>query len=152
VLVIDNADILMMQNWEHVTAVLEHMHLQPKKSHEVDFSRVRNWLLDGHGKYYMQTLIFSRVPAPPINNIFNKHCFNYSGKCELNVLKCDKYKLGSICKIGFQLAQMFHRIECDSPIDLPKARFDLFVEKVAPPCRLSLFLFSHFYSSLPLYK
>jgi U3 small nucleolar RNA-associated protein 25 len=62
----------MMQNWEHVLTIFEHLHLQPKKSHDVDFSRVRNWLLDGHSSLYRQTLIFSRIPAPPINNIFNK--------------------------------------------------------------------------------
>jgi U3 small nucleolar RNA-associated protein 25 len=129
-LIVDNSDILMMQNWEHVLTMFDYMHLQPKKSHDVDFSRVRNWLLDGHAKFYRQTLIFSRIPTPAINNIFNKYCQNYAGKCQLNLLKLPKYQVGTICQIGFQLAQVFHRIECDSLIDLPNARFNFFVEKV----------------------
>lgn len=129
-LIIDNADVLMMQNWEHVLSVFDHLHLQPKKSHDVDFSRVRNWLLDGHAKFYRQTLVFGRIPAPPINSVFNKYCKNYAGKCQLNLLKSPKYQIGTICQIGFQLPQVFHKIECDSPADLPNARFNFFIEKV----------------------
>ena len=120
----------MMQNWDHVLAIFDHLHLQPKKSHDVDFSRVRNWLLDGHARYYRQTLIFSRIPAPPINMIFNKYCQNYAGKCQLNLMQNAGYQSGTICRIGFQLAQMFHRIDCESPIELPEARFNFFIEKV----------------------
>lgn len=131
-LIVDNADVLMMQNWEHVTTLFEHLHLQPKKSHDVDFSRVRNWLLDGHARHYRQTLIFSRIPAPPINNIFNKYCLNYAGKCQINLMESARFQTGTICKINFQLSQMFHRIECDSPAELPDARFNFFIEKVLP--------------------
>jgi U3 small nucleolar RNA-associated protein 25 len=129
-LIIDNADVLMMQNWEHVLSVFEHLHLQPKKSHDVDFSRVRNWLLDGHAHDYRQTLIFSRIPAPPINNIFNKYCRNFAGRCQINLMESTRFQIGTICKINFQLSQMFHRIECDSPVELPDARFNFFIEKV----------------------
>ena len=120
-----------MQNWEHVSLIFEHLHLQPKKSHDVDYSRVRSWLLDGHAKYYRQTLVFSRIPAPPINSIFNRHCTNFNGKCQVDLLGGNaKYQTGAICRIGFQLGQVFHRLECDSPIDLPEARFQFFIDKV----------------------
>lgn len=120
----------MMQNWEHVLTIFDHLHLQPKKSHEVDFSRVRNWLLDGHARHYRQTLIFSRIPAPPINNVFNKYCQNYSGKIQLNLIESPRSQIGTICKINFQLSQMFHRIDCESPLELADARFNFFIEKV----------------------
>lgn len=135
VLVVDNADVLLMQNWEHVLCVLDHLHLQPKQSHDVDYSRVRYWLLEGQSSLYRQTIIFSRIPAPPINSIFNKYCKNYNGKCVTDVLKTPKYQLGTICQIGFQLGQVFNRIECDSPADLPEARFRFFLDKVLPKFR-----------------
>lgn len=119
-----------MQNWEHIITVFDHLHLQPKKSHDTDFSRVRNWVLEGQSRFYRQTLIFSRIPAPPINGLFNKYCQNYAGKCQLDLLQMPMYQDGSICKVGFNLAQMFHKIECDSPLDLPDARFNFFIEKV----------------------
>ena len=49
-LIIDQADVFLMQNWEHVTSVIDQMHLQPKDSHGVDFGRVRHWSLDGHAR------------------------------------------------------------------------------------------------------
>ena len=132
----------MMQNWEHVLTMMDHLHLQPKKSHDVDFSRVRNWLLDGYARFYRQTLVFSRIPAPPINSVFNKYCHNFAGKCQIDLVKSSKYQTGSICQIGFQLAQMFHRIECDSPIDLPEARFNFFIEKVCHGGVFTIFKFT----------
>ena len=83
VLIMDQVDVFLMQNWEHVQVQLrlmiivpgrlfpclvrhsfknsrwdiiiclyfqhlfQHLHLQPKDSHEVDFSRVRMWNLNG---------------------------------------------------------------------------------------------------------
>jgi U3 small nucleolar RNA-associated protein 25 len=134
-LIVDNADVLMMQNWEHVLSVFENLHLQPKKNHDVDFSRVRYWLLEGHARYYRQTILFSRIPAPVINNIFNKYCQNFAGKCQTDVLKSVRYQLGTICQIGFQLGQIFHRLECDSPLELPDLRFNFFIEKILPKFR-----------------
>jgi len=135
VLIIDNADVLMMQNWEHVQTIFENLHLQPKKSHDVDFSRVRNWILDGHSRFYRQTLIFSRIPTPPINSIFNRYCQNLAGKCQTDLMQSTKFTTGSICQIGAPLTQMFHRVDCDSPIDLPQARLDFFIEKILPQFR-----------------
>lgn len=128
----DNCDVLLMQNWEHLLLIFEHLHLQPKKSHDVDYSRVRNWLLDGHAKFYRQTLLFSRIPAPAINSIFNKYCLNYNGKCQIDLMTRSRYQTGTICQIGFQLGQVFHRIECDSLVDLPEVRFNFFIDKVSP--------------------
>lgn len=140
-LVVDNCDMLMMQNWEHVLTIFEHMHLQPKKSHnDVDYSRVRSWLLDGQAKHYRQTMLFSRVPAPCINALFSlKYCANKAGKCQLDLLaSVPKWTQGGqICQIGFQLPQVFHRIDGDdaanmSLVDLPQRRFQFFVDKVLP--------------------
>ena len=49
-LILDQADIFLMQNWEHITSVVDRLHVQPKDSHGVDFSRVRHWSLDGHAR------------------------------------------------------------------------------------------------------
>ena len=58
---------MQMQNWEHVLHLLEHLHLQPRDSHGVDFSRVRYWTLNGWQRLYRQTLVFSALPTPEIN-------------------------------------------------------------------------------------
>lgn len=82
-LILDQTEIFLMQNWDHLLHIFNHLHLQPKDSHGTDFSRVRTWSLDGHSKYYRQTLIFSSIILPEINAIFNKRCQNYSGKIKI---------------------------------------------------------------------
>ncbi|XP_068194653.1 U3 small nucleolar RNA-associated protein 25 homolog isoform X2 [Antennarius striatus] len=83
-LVLDQVDVFLMQNWEHVLHVMKHMNLQPLDSHGVDFSRVRMWNLNSWAKHYRQTLVFSSIQDPQINSILSKHCANYRGQ----VLSC----------------------------------------------------------------
>ncbi|KAL7889197.1 hypothetical protein AOLI_G00014550 [Acnodon oligacanthus] len=79
-LVLDQTDVFLMQNWEHVLHVMKHVNLQPLDSHGVDFSRVRMWNLNNWAGYYRQTLVFSAIPDPQINSILTKHCRNYRGQ------------------------------------------------------------------------
>lgn len=46
-LLIDQLDALAMQNWTHLTHVLELCNVLPKEAHGADFARVREWCLDG---------------------------------------------------------------------------------------------------------
>ncbi|CAH1992896.1 unnamed protein product [Acanthoscelides obtectus] len=38
-LIFDQTEIFLMQNWDHVLHIMNHIHLQPKESHGTDFSR-----------------------------------------------------------------------------------------------------------------
>ncbi|KAG9336850.1 hypothetical protein JZ751_003198 [Albula glossodonta] len=98
-LVVDQADVFLMQNWEHVLHVMKHLNLQPLDSHGVDFSRVRMWNLNTWSQCYRQTLLFSAIQDPQINNILSKHCFNYRGQVAVKNLP----KTGSICQVLVQL-------------------------------------------------
>ena len=40
VLILDQADIFLMQNWDHVLTTMAALHQQPKEAHGVDFGRV----------------------------------------------------------------------------------------------------------------
>ncbi|XP_035663958.1 digestive organ expansion factor homolog [Branchiostoma floridae] len=128
VLILDQADTYLMQNWEHIQHLMQHMHLQPKETHETDFSRVRIWYLNGWAKYYRQTLIFSSITSPEINAIFNKQCHNYSGKVQVS----NPPTRGTICQVALQLPQVFRRVECSSFTQAADARFNFFVSQILP--------------------
>ena len=55
-LIVDQAEVLLMQNWDHVSTIMDQLHQQPKESHGVDYGRIRLWCLDGNSKYYRQTV------------------------------------------------------------------------------------------------
>ncbi|XP_041353116.1 digestive organ expansion factor homolog [Gigantopelta aegis] len=128
ILILDQADIFLMQNWDHILHTFNHLHLQPKESHGVDFSRVRMWTLNGWSRFYRQTISLSSVFCPEINAVFNKHCYNYAGKIQF----IRKPENGAICQIIAQLPQIFHRLECSSYNQLSDTKFNFFIKKLLP--------------------
>ncbi|XP_034051139.1 digestive organ expansion factor [Thalassophryne amazonica] len=143
-LVVDQADVFLMQNWEHVLHVMKHINLQPLDSHGVDFSRVRMWNLNSWARHYRQTLVFSSIQDPQINNIMSKHCANYRGQIASKNLP----RTGSICQVLVQLPHVFQMFSSDSFMD-HDARFGFFVDKVLPQYRDSVM--SHTLIYIPSY-
>ncbi|CAG8719183.1 16347_t:CDS:2, partial [Racocetra persica] len=127
ILIIDQCETFLMQNWDHIEYIFNHLNLIPKKSHNCDFSRVKNWYLDGKAKYFRQTIIISEYLTPEINSLFNKKMFNIDGK-----LKTKDYYEGTIVNVIPQVKQVFTRIECPSLIEADDIRFKYFIEKSKP--------------------
>ncbi|XP_071834917.1 U3 small nucleolar RNA-associated protein 25 homolog [Apostichopus japonicus] len=134
ILVMEQMDVFLMQNWEHVLHLLDYMHLQPKDSHGVDFSRVKMWALNGWTKFYRQSLLFSQLSCPEIKAVMNKYCRNFSGQLSVSNPTVD----GSICQVATELQQVFQRIKVDSFINDPDERFKHFTTKILPPYKDSL--------------
>lgn len=106
-LIIDQADVLLMQNWDHLLHCLAHLHLQPKDAHGIDFSRVRMWVLNGWSRYYRQTLCFTSFVSPDVNGIFSHFCCNYNGVIRTN----NPTVGGAIRQVAMQLPQVFQRFQ-----------------------------------------
>ncbi|XP_048155654.1 U3 small nucleolar RNA-associated protein 25 homolog isoform X3 [Corvus hawaiiensis] len=121
ILIIDQADIYLMQNWEHVLHLMKHINLLPLDSHGVDFSRVRMLNLNNWSKYYRQTLLFSALQDPQINSVFNKHCFNYAGQVAVRNMPLT----GSISHVVVQLPHVFRRLEAESVTSVIDSSFSL---------------------------
>ncbi|XP_072436820.1 U3 small nucleolar RNA-associated protein 25 homolog isoform X1 [Chiloscyllium punctatum] len=145
ILIIDQADIYLMQNWEHIVHLLKHLNQQPHEPHGVNFSRVRMWSLNNWSKYYRQTLIFSAFQDPQINAIHSKHCFNYRGQVTVSNLP----QTGSICHVVMQLPHVFQRLDVSSFADLPDARFEFFIKSILPQYREAVM--SHTLIYIPIY-
>ncbi|KAI1060093.1 hypothetical protein LB507_011406 [Fusarium sp. FIESC RH6] len=125
--VVDQADALLMQNWEHVEFIFEHLNLQPKDAHGCDFSRVRNWYLEDWAKYFRQTVILSAFNTPELSELLRLHCHNWAGKVRLQ----PEYP-GMLSQLGIKAKQTFSRFQSSSVDKDPDARFEYFTSAIIP--------------------
>lgn len=128
--IMDQADAMLMQNWEHVDYVFEHLDLQPTESHGCDYSRIRHWYLDGHASCFRQTIVFSSYLTPTLLGLYSKQMRNVSGK-----IKYQPHHNGIIIDPStriLSIKQTFSRFVAASPSADPDARFQYFVTAVLP--------------------
>ncbi|XP_064489591.1 U3 small nucleolar RNA-associated protein 25 homolog [Ornithodoros turicata] len=128
VVVIDQAEVFLMQNWDHLLHLLAHINKQPGEAHGADFSRARLWCVQGWGNRFRQTAVFSSVAQAPINALLSRHAQSYAG----SVAVVNSVAVGHISSVAVVLPQLYRRFECGSSVDAPDARFQFFVEKVLP--------------------
>ncbi|KAI4492717.1 hypothetical protein M0804_002508 [Polistes exclamans] len=127
-LIADQTELFLMQNWDHMLHILNHVHLQPKKSSGIDFSRVRSWSINGWSQYYRQTLIFSNVLLPQIVNIFNKNCCNYAGKVKVQ----NTVHSGSVNQVVLRVIQTFQKFYSLSYPQSLVDRLEVFKKEILP--------------------
>ncbi|MCJ1308400.1 rRNA-binding ribosome biosynthesis protein utp25 [Agyrium rufum] len=126
--IIDHADAMTMQNWEHVEYIFQNMNLQPKEAHGCDFSRVRHWYLDGNAKYYRQTIVTTAFVTPDINLLFGRYMQNFSGR-----IRCGKETYqGTMLDLPIQLKQTFSRFVTTSVPNQSDERFKYFTNAIIP--------------------
>ena len=128
IVIVDHADALLMQNWEHIEFVFDHLNLQPKEAHNCDFSRVRHWYLDGNAKFVRQSILLSSYVTPEINQLFSHHMHNVVGRHKVGLRSED----GALLGLGIQIRQTFVRFDCLDPQKDPDARFSSFSSTIMP--------------------
>jgi U3 small nucleolar RNA-associated protein 25 len=125
--IMDQADAILMQNWDHVEYVFERLNDKVKDAHDADFTRVREWYLDNNSKYYRQTIIFTHFNTPEISDLVRRHCHNWAGK-----VKVQPEYPGVIGQLEVKARQTFSRLESTSVERDPEARFSYFTKAIIP--------------------
>lgn len=127
-LILDQMELFLAQNWDHLLYMFDHLHLQPQSRQNTDFSRVRSWNLNGWSKFYRQTLLFSSYDLPEFRSLFNNRCRNYCGK----VRTANIVEVGSIRHVVLEVPQTFHRIDVKSLESSFDTRFEYFINTILP--------------------
>ena len=127
VVVLEHADVMAMQNWEHVMTVMLALNAMPTEQHGTDFSRVREYFLSGDAAQYRQTVLLSATHDPQMQALFRRLC-NHQGSA---VLRPDYHGVQH-CVADGRATQVWRRLDAMSPEDEADARFALFESEVLP--------------------
>ncbi|KAH8272837.1 hypothetical protein KR018_001996 [Drosophila ironensis] len=144
-LIMDQAELFLAQNWENVLLALDHLHLQPQKMPDTNCQRVRNWCLSGASGFYRQTLFFASHELPEFRAVLNGKCSNYQGQVRIANL----VEHGDIRHVLTPVQQVFRRIACSSVESTFDDRFQYFVKHIVP--QFSKPGFSHCMLYVPSY-
>lgn len=135
--IVDHADAMKMQNWEHMEFCMKLLNLMPRSLNDADFSRVRDWCLDSLSPYFRQTILLSSYQAPEFNRFQNAYMRNaLSGRVATRPTIFPGQPLKLLSSLG-SINQIFHRFSSHTPLQDPDARFDFFTKTILPTYILS---------------
>ncbi|KAH9839237.1 digestive organ expansion factor [Rhodofomes roseus] len=123
--IVDQLDALTMQNWDHVQFVFSRLNQMPKESHDVDFSRIKPWYLDGHAAYLRQTILLTAYETPETRALFNGSLNNVAGKVRTE-------RLWKPVEVPEGIEQNFVQFDCTNPKDELDKRFQYFTAQLLP--------------------
>ncbi|KAI6205758.1 U3 small nucleolar RNA-associated protein 25-like protein [Aphelenchoides besseyi] len=133
--VISSANVLLMQNWEHLLTVVEALNSVPVNI-KTDISRVRQWVLQGQGSTYRQTLAFSDLNFTELHALMSKNDKNYAGNVVLT-----RIPTALLHEIEFPIVQELHRFVCEDPERQSDLRFAYFVRNILPKVKVGTLVF-----------
>ncbi|KAF8712361.1 Utp25, U3 small nucleolar RNA-associated SSU processome protein 25, partial [Rhizoctonia solani] len=127
IMLIDQLDCLTMQNWAHLTHIIELSNVLPKEANGADFARIREYCLDGYSRYLRQTILLSAYETPQTRALFNNTQLlkNVAG----SVRQTRPY---GPTPIPEGLAINWVKLDCEDPAKEPDTRFEYFKEKIVP--------------------
>lgn len=129
VLVVDCANQIEMQNWDHVNTVLKYTNAIPKEFHDADFSRIRMWYINEQAKYLRQTLVFGEFLTPSVSSVLSRSK-NIAGRVRYKPVYTSQTCVMN--SIGLKTKQIFQRFEASDPASNVDERFKFFANAVLP--------------------
>eukprot|EP01065_Artemidia_motanka_P029862 TRINITY_DN35926_c0_g1_i1.p1 TRINITY_DN35926_c0_g1~~TRINITY_DN35926_c0_g1_i1.p1 ORF type:complete len:760 (+),score=246.67 TRINITY_DN35926_c0_g1_i1:68-2347(+) len=131
VVIADQADCLLMQNFQWTRDAFSNLNSQPRSvTDSADINRIHRWLLDGDGRRMRQVAVFSRVTDAELNSLFRTEAQSTAGQ-----IRCSRNFAGEITRVVNSARHLFHRVDVTSPAAASEERFAFFKEKVFPRLR-----------------
>jgi U3 small nucleolar RNA-associated protein 25 len=133
VIYVHQADVLMMQNWDHVEYVLKYCNKIPRENRGADFNRIRPYFLDDLAQSHRQIIISSYFHDPCMKALFRQ--FSHSAAGSVVVRK--DWREGSIAQVVSRVGQVFNIVPTASFLTQDNDRFSYFCKTVLSPILLS---------------
>ncbi|GAA5994583.1 rRNA-binding ribosome biosynthesis protein UTP25 [Rhodotorula paludigena] len=131
VLIVDQMDVMLMQNWDHVQFVLERLNHLPATDHGIDFSRVKPWYLDGLAPFLRQSILLSSFDAPELRAVLARQCHNRAGRVRaLGAPRGEED--GVLDRVPRGVRQVWSRFDASDPYEEDDRRFEWFTTKTLP--------------------
>ncbi|CEM37384.1 unnamed protein product [Vitrella brassicaformis CCMP3155] len=130
--VIDRADVLKQQSWEHVEHVMQAVNLKPKALHDLDIRRLRPSYAAGRAANYRQMIVTSDGMNVESTALLASSC-NYRGHVKLLVPSTGQ-PLARAAATGVR--QLFQQVPCSDVNEAPE-RMLHWLEKKAYPTVIS---------------
>jgi len=115
VVIVDEADLILQQNWQHVKDIFSALNVTPLSPQHTDFSRVREGDLAGTLRFNRQTIILSSYADAEISSLMKRSCYNAVGGQV--IFRAGAYN-GSISRVMPTIRQSFVDVSTTS---LPRA-------------------------------
>lgn len=104
VVIVDEADLLLQQNWQHVKDIFSALNMTPLSPQNTDFSRVREGDLAGTLRFNRQTLIYSSYADAEFSSLMKRSCYNAIGGQVM--FRAGGYR-GSVSRVVSAIRQSF---------------------------------------------
>ena len=127
---IEYAETILMQNWDHVNDILDYLNQEPQSNNNADFSRVRNYLLNGQGQYWRQLILSSKFVDPTLNSFFKRFGKSLSGL--VKVRRKISNEDAAVSNVLVPIKQVFQKVKSPSLAQQGQARVDFFVKNILP--------------------
>lgn len=127
---VQNADILMMQNWDHANDVLGALNEEPKKNNDTDFSRVRRYMLEGQGAQWRQLIIATDFVDPYLLSSFKRFGKSIVGSVKMH--RKTSPEEAALANVLVPMKQVFQRIPVVAYDQQTDSRTQYFVKNILP--------------------
>lgn len=127
---LQHSEMILMQNWDHVNEILSLLNKDPVNNNGTDFSRVRNYLLDGQGARWRQLILSTKFWDPVLLSTFKRFGKSLSG--QVKVRRKVRDGDASISRVLVPIKQVFQKIPTGTFAQQSKARVDYFVKNLWP--------------------
>lgn len=130
--ILDGANVLSMQNWDTLKRTVGMLNKMPSSTRETDFSRVREWCLEGLMSKFRQTIVLSRYRKSDTMALFREFT-NHAGKVQLIEVPREH---GSMSDVAVDMRQSFFSVDgVQSPADSSERRLKFFFQETFPAVR-----------------